>query len=54
MYQEFSPGQKVRTIYGETRVVLLQRGCEVIVYRPVGQDGVTEVTSIHPSKLFIR
>ena len=30
-YPEFSPGQKVRTCYGETRTVLFQNGCQVFV-----------------------
>ena len=31
IYPEFSPGQKVRTCYGETRTVLFQNGCQVFV-----------------------
>jgi hypothetical protein len=30
-YPQFSPGQKVRTCYGETRTVLFQNGCQVFV-----------------------
>ncbi|MBI5771912.1 MAG: hypothetical protein HZA93_29335 [Verrucomicrobia bacterium] len=30
-YPQFTPGQKVKTIYGELRTVLLQRGCQVWV-----------------------
>jgi hypothetical protein len=30
-YPQFSPGQKVRTCYGESRTVLFQNGCQVFV-----------------------
>lgn len=30
-YPRFEAGQKVRTIYGQIRTVLFQRGCQVFV-----------------------
>jgi hypothetical protein len=45
MYPQFSPGQKVTTIFGETRTVLAQVDCQVFVLEePHGW--------YHPSKVF--
>ena len=44
-YAQFTPDQLVRTVYGDVRTVLLQKGCQVfVVEEPMGW--------YHPTKLF--
>lgn len=43
-YKQFQRGQQVGTVYGETRTVLFQRGCQVFVEEDCNGH-------YHPSKL---
>jgi hypothetical protein len=43
-YPTFSPGQRVRTIYGEIRTVAWQNGCQVFV--------LEECKWYHPAKIW--